>query len=227
MCSRGSARSRTAVVLLLFACAWLPTAAPTHASPIRATSCGTWRWPVKTLSDPDRKKVHFSPRGTRVQSLRRRTPPSDLGSSTPRTTKVEFHTWELKARPVQARIEGDGDIHLVIAPPHHRHRTMIVEFPKRSCVASPFKRHRIATARRRFVHNCGSVSSSSWTYLKGSVDIVGVGFWDAVHDVTEAAPNGIELHPVLGFSGSCSERISSSLSVHLETAQRATTRFAA
>jgi hypothetical protein len=103
-------------------------------------------------------------------------------------------------------MEADGDIHLVIGGPKHRHRTMIVEFPKRSCVEKPFKRHEIVRARRRFLNNCGSISSSSWTRLKGSVRIKGVGFWDAVHGQTGVAPNGVELHPVLGFHGRCSKR---------------------
>ena len=82
---------------------------------------------------------------------------------------------------------------------------MIVEFPKRSCVASPFKRKAIARARRRFVHHCGPMSGA-WAHLKGSVDVTGVGFWDSVHGQPGVAPNGIELHPALGFKGVCSTR---------------------
>ena len=32
----------------------------------------------------------------------------------------------------------------------------------------------------------------------------GVGFWDEIHGQTGVAPNGIELHPVLRFTGTCS-----------------------
>ena len=197
---------RYAVTMLLAILCMLPTIHPAHASPNRATSCGEWRWPVKTLSDPARKKVDFSAMPTTVVRLRHRTPPSSLGSTTPRKTKLEFHTWRVHAKPRQARIEGDGDIHLVIGGVKHPRKTMIVEFPKRSCVESPFKRDRIARARKRFINKCGSVSSSSWSYLKGSVRIKGVGFWDAVHGQTGAAPNGIELHPVLNIEGKCSRR---------------------
>ena len=193
------------LISMLILCAGLADIGPALASRGRATSCGEWRWPVKTLSDPDRKKVRFSPIRRTIAEFRRRTPPSHLGPSTPRTTKVEFHTWTLHARPRKARIEGDGDIHLVIVAPKHPHRTMIVEFPKRSCVAAPFKRKRIAGARRRFINNCGSMSGA-WARLKGSVDVTGVGFWDSVHGQAGVAPNGIELHPVLGFSGACSRR---------------------
>jgi hypothetical protein len=132
--------------------------------------------------------------------------PSNLGSSNPRDPpRVEFHAWRVHAKPRQARIEGDGDIHFVIGGVKHPHKTMIVEFPKRSCVESPFKRKRIARARRRFVNKCGSVSSSYWTYLRGP-SVSRCRFLGPVHGQTGAAPNGIELHPVLDFDGRCSRR---------------------
>src|SRR5512132_3197197 len=112
-------------------------------------------------------------------------------------------TWQVRARPVQATVEDDGDIHLVISVPGVPSKTMIVEFPKKTCVASPFKRFRMSHARQQFLSNCGAVSSSSWLKLAGSVTITGVGFWDEKHGQTGIAPNGIELHPVLNFQGDC------------------------
>jgi hypothetical protein len=193
------------LISILLLCGSPLSLGPALATPTRAQACGEWRWPVKTLSDHHNREVHFSPIRSTVSQFRRRTPPSELGPTTPRTTKLEFHTWTLRAKPRRARIEGDGDIHLIMYAPKHPHRTMIVEFPKRSCVASPFKRKAIARAQRRFVHNCGSMSGA-WADLKGSVDVTGVGFWDSLHGQPGVAPNGIELHPVLGFSGACSNR---------------------
>jgi len=80
---------------------------------------------------------------------------------------------------------------------------MIVESPRKACIASPFKRTKIANARQLFSNNCGAVSSSSWLKLVGSVTITGVGFWDEKHGQTGIAPNGIELHLVLNFQGDC------------------------
>ncbi len=86
-----------------------------------------------------------------VKRFRGLAPPSSLGTSTPRTGKVEFHTWEIKAKP-EVDIAIVLDLRLnIIAAPKHPHKTMIVEFPKRSCVASPFKRVKIAAARRKFL----------------------------------------------------------------------------
>jgi hypothetical protein len=175
-----------------------------HATATRAPSCGVWRWPVKTLSDPDRTKVDLSPVGTAVAKFRTRTRPGiTFGTSTPRFGKVEFHTWQLKARPIRAKLEDDQDIRLVISVPSAPAKTMIVEFPRPTCVASPFKRLKIATARQSFLNNCGAVSNSSWLKLAGSITIVGVGFWDERRGQTGVAPNGIELHPALNMWGDC------------------------
>jgi hypothetical protein len=60
-------------------------------------------------------------------------------------------------------------------------------------------------ARSSMLNNCGLLSTSSFTKLKGNVTIVGIGFWDEKHGQTGVAPNGIELHPVLRFSGTCTK----------------------
>jgi hypothetical protein len=179
-----------------------------EAAATRAGSCGEWRWPVKTLSDPARRRVNFHPRQTQVAKMRTWNAPNTLSSSTPRFGFVEFHTWTLKARPIQAKLEDDKDIHLVVSVPSAPKRTMIVEFPKPICVKSHFKRHKIGAARSRFLQNCGQVSASSWLNLAGSITLVGVGFWDEKHGQTGVAPNAIELHPVLNISGDCHKRTS-------------------
>ena len=53
----------------------------------------------------------------------------------------------------------------------------------------------------------------SFTNLSGTATLTGVGFFDELHGQTGVAPNGIELHPVLSFSGSCSGPAVTSTSV--------------
>ena len=191
---------RLVVALALTTAIYVPTVAQQTAQ----ATCGVWRWPVKTLSDPAKNKVDFHPVAVKVKQLRLRARPSiSFGTYTPRVSRTEFHTWTVKARPIQAKLEDDNDIHLVISQPFARSKTMIVEFPKKTCVASWFKRFRIGQARQQFLNNCGAVSASSWSKLAGSVTITGVGFWDAKHGQTGIAPNGIELHPVLSIKGDC------------------------
>jgi hypothetical protein len=194
---------RRSPVVLLTATLLMPIVSNESAQ----AACGIWRWPVKTLSDRDRTKVDFTSIQTSVAKFRTRSRPGiTFSSDTPRTGRVEFRTWTLRARPIQAKLEDDSDIQLVVSVPHHSSKTMIVEFPKPTCVASAFKRDRIRHAGNQFLNNCGSVSSSSWHYLAGRVTIKGVGFWDEDHGQTGVAPNAIELHPMLGFKGDCHAR---------------------
>jgi hypothetical protein len=182
-----------------------PALVPLSASVAHATPCGVWRWDVKTLSDPDRRDVDFDARRTTIRRLRRLDSPGPYDGM-PRTGPVEKQLYRVRAQVLEATIEDDSDIHLVIASPRARARTMIVEFPDPRCVDSAFRRPAIRRAREQMLNNCGPISSSSFTDLKGRVRIRGVGFWDAIHGQTGVAPNGIELHPVLSIRGTCSHR---------------------
>jgi hypothetical protein len=145
------------------------------ASPASATSCGVWRWPVKTLSDRRRTSVDFTAVSRSVRHLRRLNAPSSLSSTTPRMRGIERKTMRVRARVIEAKIEDDSDIHLVISVPNARRHTMIVEFPKPSCVAKKFKRRAMRRARNAMLNNCGSLSTS-FTRLRGRVTVTGVGF---------------------------------------------------
>ncbi len=180
-----------------------PSLLPGPPSVAHAVSCGEWRWDVKTLSDPDRRDVNFVRRRIRIQRLRRLDSPGPYDGM-PRTGPVETQVYQVRASVREATVEDDSDIHLVIAQRGAPARTMIVEFPDPRCVDSAFHRRQIHHARDQMLNNCGPISSSSFTDLKGHVTIRGVGFWDEIHGQTGVAPNGIELHPVLSIRGTCS-----------------------
>lgn len=175
-----------------------------EASPAVALKCGVWRWPVKTLSDKAARRVHYSPRYTTVRNLRSLGPPSTLTETTPRLQPIEYEMFRLKAKLVGAVLEDDHDYHVVIRSPTARNKTMIVEFPYTRCNGArrSAKKAVMKRARHQFETACGSVGTS-WVDLRGRVTVTGVGFWDEVHGQTGVAPNGIELHPVLRFNGSC------------------------
>src|SRR5436189_2308251 len=97
---RGS--GRLVVALALTTAIYIPTVAQQTAQ----AACGVWRWPVKTLSDPARRSVSFSPLATSVGKFRTLPRPGiTFGTNTPRYGAVEFHTWRVKARPIQAKLE--------------------------------------------------------------------------------------------------------------------------
>jgi hypothetical protein len=192
------------VLSAVIACVLFGTLLQAVSAAPASAACGVWRWDVKTLSDPLRTAVDFSAIPKNLLRLRRLTAPSSLGSTTPRLPGIERHTYDVRAQVVEAKVEDDEDIHLVIASRRYPNRTMIVEFPNPNCIASGFKRDRMRAARREVLDACGSFSTSSFTTLRGNVRIKGVGFWDEIHGQTGVAPNGIELHPVLRFRGTCS-----------------------
>ncbi|MBA3691193.1 MAG: hypothetical protein H0W82_07250 [Actinobacteria bacterium] len=197
---------RSAMVLLsvLLVAGPMLIAIPT-ASVANAASCGEWRWPVKTLSDSQRRQVDFDARRITIRRLRRLDSPGPYDGM-PRTGPVENRTYRVLAQVVGAKLSEDGDIHLVIAARTAKWKMMIVEFPAPRCVDKEFRRPEMRRARQQVLNNCGPISSSSFTDLRGRVTVQGVGFWDNLHGLTREAPNGIELHPVLSFRGTCSPR---------------------
>jgi hypothetical protein len=165
------------------------------------------RWEVKTLSDPDVGKVRINRVvNTTVARLRLSKPNVTIGTDTPRLS-TERTVYRLTAELVEAKIEADGDVHLVITVPGQpasAKREMIAEFPKADCppeAGSPDV-GLIDKARTDFEQLCG-IQHAGWKHLHGLATITGVGFFDVKHGGTGQrghAPYNRELHPVIGFS---------------------------
>jgi hypothetical protein len=182
-----------------FAWAGLAPAKSTAASS-KQVGCGIERWSVKTLADPAGRTLTLSPKATTIRALRNRTVPGYLGLR--RSRGVERTTFRVRAKLVEMKLEDDSDIHLVIADPTRTGATLIAEFPAKSCTAgaTPKARTKMNQARNALIAACGA-PTGSFRKLSGSATISGVGFFDQIHGQTGVAPNGIELHPVVGFSG--------------------------
>jgi hypothetical protein len=171
-----------------------------RTSPEARIACGTERWAVKTLTDPDANRVNLTPQPTTVARLRQLAAPSALP---PRRLPQELQSYRISARLLAFKFESDGDVHLVVADPHSD-GTMIVELPNSGCThgAPATARHRIAQAKRALLSACGTPSSSRFTTLTGTATIAGVLFFDFAHGQRGVAPNAVELHPVTSFSSS-------------------------
>ena len=144
----------------------------------RISACGFERWTVKTLQD----RPHLLPvRRTTVVALTNAPAPAVLPDS---RLPFERRVFRVVAQVVLIRPEADSDLHLVLVD---RGRTMIAEAPDPACAptATPPRRRQM-TAVRQAVRLCRAA-------------VVGVAFFDSLHGQTGVAPNGIELHPILGF----------------------------
>jgi hypothetical protein len=168
---------------------------------------------VKTLSDSRASRVRFaSPRRRTIRYLLGKIDPH-VRADTLRDadgSHVEITVYHLVGvRLVDARIEEDGDIHLVIRSKYASEQ-MIVEFPNVACRGARVSAHRdeMELARADFATECGldawatRQKRASPKPLRGTASIVGVGFFDLEHPrpQTGVAGNNIELHPVLQFS---------------------------
>ena len=93
----------------------------------------------------------------------------------------------------EPRTEDDGDMHIVLRDPAAPRSSLISEFPTSNCAAvcvSPWV-GAMAEARKRME---GALKTMGDTLR---IIVVGVGLFDRPHNQTGAAPNYIELHPVL------------------------------
>jgi hypothetical protein len=205
---------RTLALLLTFVAAAAVVATARTSPGSQSKLCGgEERWGVKTLSDPRAAQVHFAtPKRHTIHYLLARKDPH-VAASTLRDadgSHVEVTVYHLVGvRLVDARIEQDGDIHLVVRskyPGEH----MIVEFPNVACKGARVSKHKteLEQARSDFATLCGL---DAWATRKlrtspkkliGTASIVGVGFFDLKHPKPQSgvARNNIELHPLLAFS---------------------------
>jgi predicted RNase H-like nuclease len=94
------------------------------------------------------------------------------------------------------RQEADQDLHIVIqvGPVQVGPAHMIVEAPNApTCTpnATAYRKRQMIAARKA-VLSAGAGCARA--------QITGVAFFDFLHGQTGVAPNGIELHPILGFA---------------------------
>ena len=160
--------------------------------------CGKERWSVKTGTDSGAGQVNLAnPQPANLVDLIALAAPSPLPTDT-RFSPTENTVFVVNATLTDYKIEsgatGDSDYHLVLMD--DQGNTMVAEIPSPSCVdpSSPFV-GQITNARAEFDAQF-SVSSSFQT-ANVPVQVTGVGFFDFFHNQHGAAPNVIELHPVL------------------------------
>jgi hypothetical protein len=165
---------------------------------IGRASCGVERWPVKTLTDPDARKINFAAvHKAKVGTLGALpTNPGGQSSRGPLETRVYAAT----ARLVRVKPESDSDYHLVLTSGG---RSLIAEMPFVGCDAGGRHRAQMTGARRALDAALGRPVGNRWRYTRLRVRVVGVLFFDFPHGQAGHARNYAELHPVVGFRVLC------------------------
>ena len=169
------------VALLAAVAARVAVPAPAHQLKLQAAfACGVERWGIKTLKDRPRL---FPARRTTVAHLVGLPRPSPFPPAG--RLRSERHIYTVTGAVILDRTEDDLDHHLVL---RSGKRTLIAETPSPTCTVG-------ATAlRRKQMKSARAVAG-----ICAKARVVGVAFFDFLHGQTGVAPNGIELHPVLGF----------------------------
>lgn len=159
-------------------------------------SCGRDRWPVKTLSDPDRQRVNAEPVVTTVESLAAlpRPPYRPQYERVSPTETTIFCIEGMIYDPPQP--QQDGDIHIVVAGLVDTNMTMVTEIPDPRCYRACSSGFAQLYAQARAVLED---RLQYWDTDTLRIRIIGVGFFDRDHGQWGAAPNFIELHPVLAI----------------------------
>ena len=152
--------------------------------------CGYDRWPVKILADKDRGQVNITPVDTTIAKLGA-IPIHEIPYPYDRRIHPEeLIVYRVRARLLRVRREEDSDLHLLIADPDDPSKRMIAEIPAPECAVGTGHEDEYRRAR----NTIASVAIGS------EIELVGVGFFDFLHEQRGAATNGIELHPVLSVS---------------------------
>ncbi|HEV2473191.1 MAG TPA: hypothetical protein VGS41_11030 [Chthonomonadales bacterium] len=204
----------TALAAALVACGHPNAGYASHGAYNRATRVSIAdrreRWSVKTGEDSQASSVSMRPTVTTVSALTSAVRPGDLplqfdrsAMEAPREGPIERTLFTVDADVLRYKWESeDGDYHLVIADHDAQpgSPTMIAEIPDPAIVEarSPW-RDAIAQARSFFKAHYSPMNR--FTRSRTRVQITGVGFFDFSHRQSGAAPNGLELHPVLALSG--------------------------
>lgn len=165
-----------------------------------AGSCGVERWAVKTGTDTTTNLVNLTPQNTTIASMRALAMPSSIPSTTRVPGSAETQAWRISATLTEFKLETDSDFHLVLSDASGL--TMIAEIPSPSCDAGSVWSTQIAHSRSAMTAKF--TPTTSFQTANVPVIVTGVGMFDFAHGQTGAAPNQIELHPVLDicFPGS-------------------------
>ena len=180
---------------------------------------------MKTLGDADAGKVALDPLSpVSVTQMRQLVSPFANNQPGPRDNRsdpVEITVYTLTVELVGSKIEGDSDVHLVVADPNDPTATMIVEFPDPACIEAQDAAlvARMTNARSAVLQAvptlvakiaagapipAAAMNPQTQKMLlqpmSGLAQINGVGFFDTLHGQAGVAPNGVELHPVLDFN---------------------------
>lgn len=178
------------------------TPPPSTAAVPPAVSCGVERWSVKVLADLDAHELATSEVIVQpVSYLIEQKFPVRQWLPRLRRQDLERFQYQVTANLVGAKLEADSDLHIVLADPQDQSKTMIVEIPDPRCMEGAPREavSQVTEARAAFLKVMKVKAGFTRLKTPKLVTVTGFLFFDKLHGQTGVAPNGAEIHPVLGF----------------------------
>lgn len=150
--------------------------------------CGVYRWRIKTLSDSEESSIRLQTVDSEVRALTKFLRPAAFDRH--RRNANEFYVYRVTALLVAVHTRLDQDVHLLLRDPKAPDVAMVAEIPNPLCAKRSRYEPDFAEARR-------VAEAIRARHTETLVEVVGVGFFDELHEAIGSAPNGFELHPVL------------------------------
>jgi len=160
------------------------------------------RWPVRTGSDPDAANIDDTPVPATVEKLIAEPRPEgmrDLTNEHPeyqnrRAEGVEMTVYRVEAVVVGCKLQINGSYHLILRGTSGK--TMLANCPDPHTVDPESRWAKQIAAVRAQVEKKVQPRAALQKF-EARTRIVGVGYFNRAHGQVAAAPNGIELTPVL------------------------------
>lgn len=164
----------------------------------KATCGGVERWSLKVLTDTGAGNVNYVPVNSTVISLINLAAPPP-NANAPRFYPFEYTTYKVQCYILAKRAETDNDYHLVLGDSANSVNTLVGEVPDPVCSEAASSTHvNEYIAARNFV-NAHIAQGNVYNVTLPKVIVTGVAFIDPPHGQSGAAPNNIELHPILSI----------------------------
>ncbi len=154
-------------------------------------------WTVKTGTDADATNVDLHPEEATVTRLASLPVPPALGPNSPRLAPHEFKTYIVRNVQVTSdTLENDGDYHIVLSDGTS---SLVSEGPHPACVDTTSAVACYIPVARKAASDALNPTTTRKDPLGVLATVIGVAFFDLEHGQIGAAPNDIELHPVLAI----------------------------
>jgi hypothetical protein len=167
-------------------------------APAAAAACGTERHLVKVAADQSAVRILDFARSASVADLAAIDAPSrpDARPSA-RFTPTELTVYQAFGRLAAVEKEPNGDYRLIIADPDHPEITMIAVAPDPACASGSRFADNVAAVWRSLDRKSGQFPKLTPNL---PVTATGIAFFSSLRGQEGAAPNGIELAPLIGVA---------------------------